>query len=76
MDCEDPVEWTRITLEDYYEVIQEANPFEDLLEYGSGFEFGTDDPELMEIEFQVRSDSVVPKNSVPSPKPESSRKSH
>jgi len=62
-DCEDPVEWTRITMEDYYEVIEEANPFEDLLEYGSGFEFGTDDPELMEIEFQVKSESVVPKNS-------------
>ena len=63
IDCEDPVEWTRITMEDYYDVIQEANPFEDLLEYGSGFEFGTDDPKLMEIEFQVKSDAVVPKNS-------------
>lgn len=62
IDCEDPVEWTHITMEDYYDVIQEANPFEDLLEYGSGFEFGTDDPELMEIEFQVKSDSVVPRN--------------
>lgn len=63
IDCEEPVEWTRITMEDYCDVIQEANPFEDLLEYGSGFEFGTDDPKLMEIEFQVRSDTVVPKNS-------------
>lgn len=63
IDCEEPVEWTRITMEDYCDVIQEANPFEDLLEYGSGFEFGTDNPKLMEIEFQVRSDTVVPKNS-------------
>lgn len=63
IDCEEPVEWTRITMEDYYDIIQEANPFEDLLEYGSGFEFGTDDPARMEIEFQVRSDSVVPRSS-------------
>lgn len=63
VDCEDPVEWTRITVDDYCDVIQEANPFEDLLEYGSGFEFGTDDPNLMEIEFQVKSDTVVPQNS-------------
>lgn len=62
-ECEDPVEWSSISIDDYYEVIQEANPFEDLLEYGSGFEFGTDDPDLMEIEFQVKSDTVVPKTS-------------
>lgn len=62
-DCEDPVEWASITMDDYYDIIAEANPFEDLLEYGSGFEFGTDDPDLMEIEFQVKSDTVVPKTS-------------
>ncbi len=48
----------------YLEVIAEANPFEDLVEYGSGFEFGTDDPSVMEIEFQVKSDEVVPKTQV------------
>lgn len=47
----------------YYEVIEEANPFEDLVDFGSGFEFGTDDPKVMEIEFSVKSDSVVPKKS-------------
>lgn len=48
----------------YLEAIGEANPFEDLVEYGSGFEFGTDDPSVMEIEFQVKSDDVVPKTQV------------
>lgn len=48
----------------YLEAIQNANPFEDLVEYGSGFEFGTDDPSVMEIEFQVKSEDVVPKTSV------------
>ena len=48
----------------YLEAIEEANPFEDLVEYGSGFEFGTDDPSVMVTEFQVKSDEVVPTTSV------------
>lgn len=44
----------------YYEAITESNPFEDLVEFGSGFEFGTDDPESMEIEFTVKSKDVIP----------------
>ena len=48
----------------YLRVIEKANPFDDLLEYGSGFEFGTDDPSVMEIEFQVKSEEVVPKTAV------------
>lgn len=47
----------------YYTAIEETNPFEDLLDFGSGFEFGTDDPKYIEIEFQVKSDSVVPEKS-------------
>lgn len=48
----------------YLEAINESNPFEDLVEYGSGFEFGTDDPSVMEVEFQVKSEEVVPKTTV------------
>ncbi|MBP3858006.1 MAG: DUF4236 domain-containing protein [Ruminiclostridium sp.] len=48
----------------YLEVIEESNPFEDLVEYGSGFEFGTDDPSVMETEFRVKADEVVPKTAV------------
>lgn len=47
-------------IESYYAVIEEANPFEDLVEFGSGFEFGTEDPRVMEVEFVVKSSSVVP----------------
>lgn len=47
----------------YYNAIENFNPFEDLLEFGSGFEFGTDSPQYIEIEFQVKSDSVVPHKS-------------
>lgn len=44
----------------YLQVIAEMEPFEDLLEYGSGFEVGTDDPNSMSVEFQVKSATVVP----------------
>ena len=48
-------------IDTYFEVIQEFNPLDDLTEFGSGFEFFAEDPKIMEIEFDVHSDSVVPK---------------
>ena len=45
----------------YFSVIQEMNPLDDLSEFGSGFEFSTDDPSYMEIEMGVHSDKVIPK---------------
>lgn len=44
----------------YFNVISDVGPFDDLLEYGSGFEVGTDDPQIMQIEFQVKSADIVP----------------
>ncbi len=44
----------------YFKVIEEVDPFDDLLEFGSGFEVGTDDPKMLEIEFQVKSDDIIP----------------
>jgi hypothetical protein len=44
----------------YFRVIEQVGPFDDLLEYGSGFEVGTDDPKIMEIEFQVKSEDIIP----------------
>lgn len=44
----------------YFQVIEQVGPFDDLLEYGSGFEVGTDDPTIMQIEFQVKSDDIIP----------------
>lgn len=37
----------------YLQLIYEVNPLEDLLLYGSDFEFGTDDPKKIEVEFNV-----------------------
>ena len=46
----------------YFEVIEQVDPFDDLLEFGSGFEIGTDVPNILEVEFQVKSAEVVPQN--------------
>ncbi len=37
----------------YLQLIYEVNPLDDLLIYGSNFEFGTDDPRRIEVEFTV-----------------------
>ena len=49
-------------IDSYFKVIAEAGPFDDLLEFGSGFEVGTDDPSMLEIEFKVMSSEVIPQN--------------
>jgi len=44
----------------YLQVIEEMNPLDDLLDFGSEFEFGVEDPKTMEVEFVVKSKTVVP----------------
>jgi len=51
-------------IEAYFFVINEMRPFEKLLEFGSEFEVGADSMEEMEVEFKVKSETVVPKQSV------------
>lgn len=51
-------------IDSYFKVIAEVAPFDDLLEYGSAFEVGTDDPSILEVEFKVKADEVVPKTVV------------
>ncbi len=48
-------------IDSYFAIIDEVKPFDDLLEFGSNFQVGTDRADLIEIEFAVRSDDVVPK---------------
>ncbi|MGG5253600.1 DUF4236 domain-containing protein [Neobacillus sp. SM06] len=48
-------------IDTYFEVIAEFNPLDDLCEFGSGFEFFAVDSKTMEIEFEVESGNVVPK---------------
>jgi hypothetical protein len=47
-------------IDTYFRVIEEMDPLGDLSEFGSGFEFSTDDPSYMEVEFDVHSDKVIP----------------
>ena len=51
-------------IDSYLEVLAEVKPFEDLTEYGSDFEVGTDDPSSMTVEFNVKSEEVVPEETL------------
>lgn len=51
-------------IDSYYMAIDEASPFEDLLEYGSDFEIGTDDKDIIHVEFRVKSKTVIPEISM------------
>lgn len=42
----------------YLNLIYEVNPLDDLLAYGSGFTFGTDDAAKMEVEFSVNESAL------------------
>ncbi|WP_197076535.1 DUF4236 domain-containing protein [Domibacillus indicus] len=44
----------------YFQVIEELSPLDDLLEFGSGFEFFIEDPKTLEVEFNVLSKNVIP----------------
>lgn len=46
-------------IDTYLRLIQEVSPLDDLLEYGSEFTFGTDDPARMEVEFAVNTDALL-----------------
>lgn len=51
-------------IDTYLQVINDIKPLNDLLNYGTGFEFGTDSPLKMEVEFQINSDNIdISKNS-------------
>jgi len=48
-------------IDTYFKVIEEMDPLGDLSEFGSGFELSTDDPSYMEVEFNVHSNHIIPK---------------
>ena len=45
-------------IDTYLQLIYEVNPLDDLLAYGGNFEFGTDDPRKIEVEF-IANDAVL-----------------
>lgn len=46
-------------IDTYFEIISDVNPFDDLLQYGSEFECGTNDPRMLSIRFKVNGDAVL-----------------
>lgn len=70
-DKEDYAAWQNLTdtaqsilngdLDAYLKVIEEMSPLDDLSEFGSGFEFFVEHPDYIEVEFDVKSESAVPK---------------
>lgn len=45
-------------IDTYLQLIYEVNPLDDLLMYGSNYEFGTDDAKKIEVEFNVNVDAL------------------
>ena len=43
----------------YFEVLSDLNPFDKLMQYGSDFECGTDDPRMLVVHFTVNSYQVL-----------------
>lgn len=48
----------------YFEVIDEFRPLDDLVEFGSGFEFGTDHPDIIHVSFDVNAKQAVPEKAL------------
>lgn len=46
-------------IDTYFEILADINPFDKLIQYGSNFEVGTDDPRMMSVHFHVNSKSVL-----------------
>lgn len=45
-------------IDTYLQLIYEVNPLDDLLTYGGNFEFGTDNPNKIEVEFTVNENAL------------------
>lgn len=43
----------------YFEILSDLNPFDKLMQYGSDFECGTDDPRMLVVHFTVNSYQVL-----------------
>ncbi|MBR6483638.1 MAG: DUF4236 domain-containing protein [Clostridiales bacterium] len=51
-------------IDSYFEIIDEVKPFDDLLEFGSNFQVGTDRADHLEVEFAVKSEEIIPVKSL------------
>lgn len=51
-------------IDSYFYVVSEMHPFEEILDFGSDFDIGTDIPDLMEVEFHAKTSKVVPNHTL------------
>ena len=47
-------------IDSYYDVISVTHPFDKIVDFGSDFDIGTDDPDILEVEFHAKTSKVVP----------------
>ena len=47
-------------IDSYFYVVSEMHPFEEILDFGSDFDIGTNLPDIMEVEFHAKTSKVVP----------------
>ena len=47
-------------IDTYYQIVEEIDPLDALVDFGSEFEIGTDDPKAMEVEFNIKAADVIP----------------
>lgn len=47
-------------IDSYFYVVSEMHPFDEILDYGSDFDIGTDYPNILEVEFHAKTSKVVP----------------
>lgn len=50
-------------IDTYLQIIQDVGPLDDLLDYGFGFECGTDNPNYMFVEFETKQNEIMPNKS-------------
>lgn len=44
----------------YFQIIQDVGPLDDLLDYGFNFQCGTDNPNIMVVEFETKQEAIMP----------------
>lgn len=47
-------------IDSYFYVVSEMSPFDEILDFGSDFDIGTDNSDFMEVEFHAKTAKVVP----------------
>lgn len=46
-------------IDTYFQIISDMNPFSDLQELGNDFEFGSNDPRMLHVEFDIKSKKII-----------------